>query len=185
MAVNRLLIMAFSTFVSVLSLRGVYGVMVCEKLPMQVCAFSVASSRTRCVLEKSILRDGDVQYECQSSDVIAEEIGERIETEECIKACGVERMAVGMSSDALMEGGFTRKLCSPQCYNNCPNIVDLYFNLAAGEGIYLPSLCEAHRSENRRAMSQVISGFSSITTELCDVDPALAPSPVSSSVQQS
>ncbi len=25
-------------------------------------------------------------------------------------------------------------LCSPECVNNCPNIIDLYINLAAGEG---------------------------------------------------
>ena len=41
--------------------------MSCEQLPIQVCAFSVSSSGARCVLEKSVLTDGDVQYECQVS----------------------------------------------------------------------------------------------------------------------
>jgi hypothetical protein len=66
-------------------------------------------------------------------------MNELIETEECMNACGVERMTVGMSTDSLAERGFTNKLCSPRCYNNCPNIVDLYFNLAAGEGTYYSS----------------------------------------------
>eukprot|EP01018_Ginkgo_biloba_P016565 Gb_38854 [translate_table: standard] len=78
---------------------------------------------------------------------------EWIESEECMEACGLERMSVGVSSDALLEPHFTDKLCSPQCQNNCPNIVDLYLNLAAGEGIYLPHLCEAHRTRSRRLIS--------------------------------
>ena len=60
-----------------------------------------------------------------------------IETDACVKACGVDRNSVGISSDALLEPQFTGKLCSPACYQNCPNIVDLYFNLAAGEGMIL------------------------------------------------
>lgn len=57
-----------------------------------------------------------------------------IETDECVRACGVDRNSVGISSDSLMESQFTAKLCSPACYQDCPNIIDLYFNLAAGEG---------------------------------------------------
>jgi len=34
---------------------------------MEICAFSVSSSGARCVLEMSILRDGNMQYECQVS----------------------------------------------------------------------------------------------------------------------
>jgi len=34
---------------------------------MEVCAFSVSSSGERCVLEKSMSRDGNVMYECQVS----------------------------------------------------------------------------------------------------------------------
>nr|ABK26944.1 unknown [Picea sitchensis] len=172
MAVTSILL-TVSALISVISLQGVLGGIVCENLPMEVCAFSVSSSGARCVLEKSILRDGNVQYECQSSDVIAEIIKEWIETEECMNACGVERMAVGMSTDALVDGRSTRKLCSPNCYNKCPNILELYFNLAAGEGIYLPRLCEAHRSGDRRMISEVISkSKSSLTAESFAVAPA-------------
>jgi len=182
MAVARLLL-TISALISVISLQVVYGGIVCEKLPVEVCAFSVSSSGARCVLEKSTLRDSNVLYECQTSEIIAENLNELIETEECMNACGVERMTVGMSTDSLAERGFTNKLCSTRCYNNCPNIVDLYFNLAAGEGVYLPRLCEAHRSGNRRMMSEFGSfavapatvGFGDLT-----ISPASAPSPVSS-----
>lgn len=182
MAIARLLL-TISALISIISLQVVYGGIVCEKLPVEVCAFSVSFSGARCVLEKSILRDGNVKYECQTSEVVAENMKELIETEECMNACGVERMTVGMSTDSIAERGFTNKLCSPRCYNDCPNIVDLYFNLAAGEGVYLPRLCQAHRSGDRRMMSEFGSyaaapatiGFGDTT-----VAPTSAPSPVSS-----
>lgn len=66
--------------------------------------------------------------------MVVEKMADYIETDACVKACGVDRNSVGISSDALLEPQFTAKLCSPACYQNCPNIVDLYFNLAAGEG---------------------------------------------------
>ncbi|KAF2315613.1 hypothetical protein GH714_040127 [Hevea brasiliensis] len=47
---------------------------------------------------------------------------------------------------------FTQQLCSPQCYDSCPNIIDLYFNLAAGEGVFLPKLCEAQEGNARRGL---------------------------------
>jgi len=34
---------------------------------VEVCAFSMSSSGARCVLEKSIFGDDNVQYECQVS----------------------------------------------------------------------------------------------------------------------
>lgn len=172
MAVARLLF-TISALISIISLQVVYGGIVCEKLPVEVCAYSVSSFGARCVLEQSIFRDFTAQYECQTSEVISENVNELIETEECMNACGVKRMTVGISTDTLAERGFTKKLCSPQCYNNCPNIIDLYFNLAAGEGIYLPRLCEAHRSGDRRMMSEVLSeSKSSITAESFAVAPA-------------
>lgn len=47
------------------------------------------------------------------------------------------------SSSLLCNSCFTKKLCSPHCYQSCPNIVDLYLNLATGEGVFFPKLCEA------------------------------------------
>jgi hypothetical protein len=107
---------------------------VCEDLPKNVCAFSVASSGKRCLLETSVAGDGRVEYECRTSEVMVQRIYEYIESDKCVEACGVDRKMVGISSDALLEHQFTAKLCSPACYQECPNIVDLYFNLAAGEG---------------------------------------------------
>ncbi|KAJ8465967.1 hypothetical protein OPV22_028519 [Ensete ventricosum] len=78
----------------------------------------------------------------------AEGFSDWVETEECVAACWLDRGTVGISSDALLEADFMRKLCSPDCYyHGCPNVLDLYFNLAAAEGAFLPSLCEARRGE--------------------------------------
>ncbi|KAG0563610.1 hypothetical protein M758_8G044100 [Ceratodon purpureus] len=118
----------------------------CEDLPIEDCAFSVASTGTRCVLEKYLGKDDSIQYECQSSIIIAENREEWIESDECIKACGLERMSVGLSTDLLLDYHFTEMFCSSECLNNCPNIIDLYISLAAGEGMYLPQLCKAHRT---------------------------------------
>ena len=79
-------------------------------------------------------QNGAVEYQCRTSEVFVEKMADYIETDACVKACGVDRNSVGISSDSLLEPQFTAKLCSPACYQNCPNIVDLYFNLAAGEG---------------------------------------------------
>jgi hypothetical protein len=78
--------------------------------------------------------DGSVAYQCKSSEVLVHRISEYIETDQCVEACGVDRNMIGISSDALLEPQVTSKLCSPACYHECTNIVDLYFNLAAGEG---------------------------------------------------
>eukprot|EP01018_Ginkgo_biloba_P033390 Gb_10491 [translate_table: standard] len=147
-------------------LRGVHSAIRCEELPIQVCAFSVSSCGNRCVLEKYLMADGSIQFECQSSVVMAETMIEWTESEECINACGLKRMSVGMSTDSLLEAEFAKKLCSSECHNNCPNIVDLYLNLAAGEGIYLTKLCEAQRSNSRRMVAEVLnSAKSSITSQ--------------------
>ncbi|XP_010262709.1 PREDICTED: uncharacterized protein LOC104601167 [Nelumbo nucifera] len=138
------------------SLHGVLGEIICENLPKDLCAFSIASSGQRCLLE-TYLTDGTTEYQCRTSDVIVERMTEWIESDECVRACGVDRNSVGISSDALLEPQFTAKLCSPACYQNCPNIVDLYFNLAAGEGAFLPDLCMAQRTNPHRAMIELLS----------------------------
>nr|GMC78472.1 uncharacterized protein LOC109161551 isoform X1 [Ipomoea batatas] len=121
----------------------VFADIICENLPKNVCAFSVSSSTKRCVLENLIKDDGKVKYQCKTSGVVVgNNIAEYIETELCVEACGVDRESIGMSSDSLLDPTFMTKLCSPACYHNCPNIVDLYFNLASGEGVFLPNLCQ-------------------------------------------
>ncbi|XVF55154.1 hypothetical protein PTKIN_Ptkin06aG0013700 [Pterospermum kingtungense] len=106
----------------------------CEELPKGVCAFAIASSGKRCVLETAVEKGGNVVYQCRTSEVVVERMSEYIETDECVSACGVDRNSIGISSDSLLEPQLTAKLCAPACYQKCPNIVDLYFNLAAGEG---------------------------------------------------
>nr|GME20564.1 uncharacterized protein LOC109174892 isoform X1 [Ipomoea batatas] len=141
-----------------LSLQGVIADIICENLPINVCAFSVSSIGKRCVLENLIKNKGEVEYQCKTSDVVVgSSMAEYIETDNCVKSCGVNRKSVGMSSDSLLEPTFTSKLCSSACNNNCPNIVELYFNLAAGEGAYLPDLCEKQRVSQRRDMIQLQS----------------------------
>ncbi|KAE8690431.1 laccase-7 [Hibiscus syriacus] len=96
-----------------------------------------------------------VEYQCRKSEVVVERMTEYIETDKCVGACGADRNSVGISSDALLDSQFTAKLCSTACYQKCPNIVDLYFNLAAAEGVFLPDLCNAQRSNPRRRRSMV------------------------------
>jgi hypothetical protein len=110
------------------------AVMVCEDLPKEMCSFSIASSGKRCLLETEKGINGEIEYQCRTSKVVAERMAEYIETDQCVEACGVHRSSVGISSDAFFEPQFIGKLCSPTCYEKCPNIVDLFFNLAAGEG---------------------------------------------------
>ncbi|KAG7537622.1 PAR1 [Arabidopsis suecica] len=129
----------------------------CENLDEDTCAFAVSSTGKRCVLEKSVRRSGIEVYTCRSSEIEADKVTNIIESDECIKECGLDRKSLGISSDALLESQFTQKLCSVKCLNQCPNVVDLFFNLAAGEGVYLPKLCESQEGKSRRAMSEIRS----------------------------
>ncbi|XP_073003373.1 uncharacterized protein [Typha latifolia] len=143
--------------VSLLLPSALAGV-ICEELPQDLCAFSISWSSKRCLLE-SVPHSGGrpTEYQCRTSDVVVERMSNWIETEECVRTCGVDRNTVGISSDSLLEPQFTQKLCSPACYQNCPNIVDLYFNLAAGEGVFLSDLCQAQRVNPHRAMVELMS----------------------------
>ncbi|KAI3423699.1 uncharacterized protein J3R85_010913 [Psidium guajava] len=148
-----ILFLAFSLF-----LQGALGDVVCEQLPTEFCSFSIASNGRRCVLENYVSpTDEKMVYECKTSQVAVDIMHEWIETDDCIRACGIDRESVGISSDALLQPHFTAKLCSPACYRNCPNIVDLYFNLALGEGVYLADLCKVQRSNPKRVMIEVRS----------------------------
>ncbi|GAV88313.1 PAR1 domain-containing protein [Cephalotus follicularis] len=135
-------------------------IITCENLNEDTCAFAISSSGKRCLLEKHVKRNGKEAYTCHTSEIEADNMNNLIETDQCIKACGLDRKSLGLSSDSLLESLFMQKLCSPRCYQSCPNIVDLYFSLAAGEGVFLPKLCEAQGANVRRGMSEIRnSGF--------------------------
>ncbi|KEH23077.1 PAR1 protein [Medicago truncatula] len=154
---------------------------VCEELQKDLCSFSIASSGKRCLLETEKAADGGIEYQCRTSEVVLERMAGYIETDQCVKACGVERNFVGISSDALLEPQFTAKLCSSSCYQNCPNIVDLYFNLAAGEGVFLPDLCEIQKTNPHRAMIELVSSGAApgpVSALSQDKHVAFAPSPL-------
>ena len=133
---HRFFLHVCCSLVDVLLYDGFAGEIICEELPKDVCAFSISSSGKRCLLENSETKKG-VEDQCSTSDVVVQGMSEHIETEACVNACGVDRRTIGISSDSLLEPQLTTKLCSPDCYHNCPNIIDLYFNLAAGEGTAL------------------------------------------------
>ncbi|KAH0664905.1 hypothetical protein KY285_026111 [Solanum tuberosum] len=136
------------------------GEIVCEDLSIGMCAYSVASSGKRCSMESYESIEGRRGYhQCKTSEVLVSNIGitNLIESDECISACGADRNSLGISSDSLLESSFTSKLCSQQCYQKCPNIVDLYYNLALGEGVYLPAFCKGRNLNGRREMSQIQS----------------------------
>ncbi|KAL2613774.1 hypothetical protein R1flu_025466 [Riccia fluitans] len=149
---------SLAVFFVTLLLRQTFtlGNLMCEDLSIGDCAFAVSSTGARCVLEKSKLTNGETTAECQTSIIMAAKPLEWIETDDCIKYCGLERISYGLSTDALMEKGFTAKLCSSECQNSCPNIVDLYLKLAAGEGLYLPHICLSQRSKARRLIADPI-----------------------------
>ncbi|EOA14000.1 hypothetical protein CARUB_v10027132mg [Capsella rubella] len=155
----------------------------CENLDEDTCAFAVSATGKRCVLEKSMRRSGIEVYSCRSSGIESDKVTNIVESNECINACGLGRKSLGISSDALLESRFTQKLCSVKCLNHCPNVVDLFFNLAAGEGVFLPKLCESQEGKTRRAMSEIRSSGIAMDT-LGPVGPVslavMAPEPATS-----
>ncbi|KAL0299528.1 UNVERIFIED_CONTAM: hypothetical protein Sradi_6612600 [Sesamum radiatum] len=156
------LILVLASFV-----QGIFGTIECENLNKDSCAFAVSSTGRRCVLEKHVRRSGAEEYACSTLQIEADKLKNWIETDACIDACGLDRSALGISSDSLLESRFVSKLCSQQCYHGCPNVVDLYFNHAAGEGAYLPKLCVAHGAKARREMAEIkSSGYVAPAPEL-------------------
>ncbi|ONK62014.1 uncharacterized protein A4U43_C08F35910 [Asparagus officinalis] len=148
------LVLTFSLF---LFIPSTCASVICEDLPQDQCAFAVSLSSKRCVLESYRRDDGRTEYKCQTSEIGVGRIFDHVESDQCIRDCGVERNSVGISSDALLEPQFLDRLCSPECFQHCANIIDLYYNLAAGEGIQLPDLCHVRWSDPNQAMTQLRS----------------------------
>ncbi|KAL2554737.1 PAR1 protein [Forsythia ovata] len=169
-------------FACSLFLQTTLAEVICETLPTNLCSFAIASSGKRCVLENYQNDDGKLKYTCKTSEVVVSTMVGHIETDQCVSACGVDRSFVGISSDAFLAPQFAASLCSPACQRNCPNIVDLYFNLAAGEGVYLPALCEKQKSRPHRAMMELLSSggaapgpVAEISSDLVADTPAAVP----------
>ncbi|GAA0142153.1 hypothetical protein LIER_03115 [Lithospermum erythrorhizon] len=162
--------MAFSIFIAFsLFLGGTLGELVCEDLPVGMCSYSISSSGKRCVLETSEAEDGITDLQCQTSEVVAHSMKEHIENEQCIDACGLERLSIGISTDSLAETNSVRSLCSADCYQHCPNIIDLFDTLALAEGASLHARCKTVQSR-----SQPLQSF------VAETPTALADPPVSS-----
>ncbi|KAK9049340.1 hypothetical protein SSX86_031691 [Deinandra increscens subsp. villosa] len=165
------------------SIEATLGSIACENLNKDSCSFAVSSNGKRCVLEKSVRRSGEEVFVCSTSQIDADQVTNLIESDKCIEACGLDRNVLGISSDALLDSRFVQKLCSTRCYNGCPNIVDLYFSLGVGEGVYLPSLCRTEGDNKRRGMSEIrSSGYVApgpmVPTKLmANGSPNMAPSP--------
>ncbi|KAL4025305.1 hypothetical protein IC575_013690 [Cucumis melo] len=142
----------------------------CEDLGINMCAFAVSWWGKRCVLEKTVKHDGEEGFTCQISKIMeVKKLRNRVETDKCVRRCGLDRNTLGISSDSLLDTRFTCNLCFSHCYNHCPNIVHLFTNLAAAEGthtlsdncfvfgLYLPKLCNAEGGNVRREMSNIRS----------------------------
>ncbi|WVZ17609.1 hypothetical protein V8G54_010591 [Vigna mungo] len=104
---------------------GIYELaaeMACEDLPKEVCAFSIASSGKRCLLETEKAADGGVEYQCRTSEVVVERMADYIETDQCVEACGVDRNSV--------------ELCEKQKTNPRRAMVELVSSGAAPGPVY-------------------------------------------------
>ncbi|MCO5581579.1 hypothetical protein L7F22_035467 [Adiantum nelumboides] len=115
---------------------------VCEELGIYECAFAVASTGARCILETKISLEVCIQFECTTSSVLASPFANWIETAECLLFCGLERLTIGISTDFIGDLGLQKMICSSMCQKNCPNIVDVFSNLAIGEGLNLENICK-------------------------------------------
>ncbi|XP_038886300.1 uncharacterized protein LOC120076518 [Benincasa hispida] len=155
----------------------------CEALEKSKYAFAVSWSEKRCVLEKTVKRGGGEAFTCQTSEIMeVKELRNRVETEECVQGCGLDRNTLGISSDSLLDARFTHTLCSSRCYDHCPNVVHLFFNLAAAEGLFLPKLCKAQGGNVKGEMSEIRSSgmvaSGSIQSASFSIAPVVAQGPV-------
>lgn len=116
----------------------------CEELPVEICSFAISSFGNRCLLEtttRPYASSSEEFLQCRTSPVQVltvndDNLREYIESDDCIRSCGLDRNSIGISSDALLDPFSVSKICSSACSDNCPNILDLYHNLAMAEGNY-------------------------------------------------
>ncbi|KAL4346498.1 hypothetical protein GQ457_17G025330 [Hibiscus cannabinus] len=121
------------------------------------CAYAVASTGKRCVLEKHVKRGGEEEYTCRTSEIEADKIRNWIETDDALKPAA--STGTHSASRRIRSSSLASRKCSVRlnATTAAPNIIDLYFNLAAGEGVFLPKLCEVKQGNVRRGMSEIRS----------------------------
>ncbi|KAF8769466.1 hypothetical protein HU200_006498 [Digitaria exilis] len=163
------ILVALALSLAAQSARG--GHLACEELAPEVCAFAVSSGGMRCVLE----RTPEGAPKCQTSPVVAGGAAAGwVESDACVRACGVDRAALGLPFVASADRRSLRALCSSACQDGCPNVVDLHATLAAAEGMSLPALCEAQRTSGNRRM--MMGGMSPLGAPVSP--PVVADAPV-------
>ncbi|CAL1402176.1 unnamed protein product [Linum trigynum] len=118
---------------SLLILNGAIGDLICEELPVELCAYSISDTGKRCVLENYLARKG--MRHASTTAALTETVS-----------------AIASSSDYLLSPNFVAKLCSQPCFSYCPNILDLYSNLAQAEGMNLHDICIRGNAVSRSAL---------------------------------
>ncbi|CAK7336968.1 unnamed protein product [Dovyalis caffra] len=118
--------------------QGTLGEITCEHLDQDTCAYAISSSGKRCLLEKRVKRTGEEAYTCRTSEIEADTLRNWIETDQCIKACGLDRKSLGISSDSLLD-----KLIVHATHNIFSSVLT---------GVFLPKLCEAQEGNARRGL---------------------------------
>lgn len=67
-----------------------------------------------------------------------------IETDTCIKVCGLQRLVVGTPIDNILNNnGALAKLCSPKCQRSCGNTMDYYGVIMAQAGQHAHNYCRS------------------------------------------
>ncbi|WMV51921.1 hypothetical protein MTR67_045306 [Solanum verrucosum] len=82
---------------------------------------------------------------------------EDLSTNVCAFAISTSGKRCLLENSAGRNGKVEYQFCSPACNKNCDNIVDLYFHLAAGEGVFLPELCKKQKNGPHRTMIELSS----------------------------
>ncbi|KAI5054060.1 hypothetical protein GOP47_0008042 [Adiantum capillus-veneris] len=131
---------------------------VCEELPMEWCAYSISSMGARCMLEGEKDGDNPMVYKCKTSSVETKVKGGWIEAEECMEACGLKRMTVGLFSQPPFDPQF---FCSPRCARSCPHLHYLLLpqlsHQGPGSSISNVDVC-LHVTNPHRSMNEVFEG---------------------------
>ncbi|MCO5582175.1 hypothetical protein L7F22_036065 [Adiantum nelumboides] len=125
----------------------------CEELPVEWCAYSISSLGARCVLvEGEKGGDDTMEYNCQTSSMETKVKGGWIEAEECMEACGLTRMTLGLHPSNTPD-----LLCSSRCSRTCPHLHYLLNPLSADQGSSIADLCLCLNNPHHRFIQEAPS----------------------------